>query len=138
MVVPPGYSVSDIIQAAAHVKKIYDSFYKDDTSSFAQLRDLVDDIDQFRAQLEKHEKLLEERSLEYDGYQAVQRTLQQCEGLVRKYKEVFNNQGRRSVIGVYKTVKFAYEQDEIQRLRDKMRDHKFNIIISKLDIIYSS
>jgi hypothetical protein len=45
----PGFSITELIQAAGHIKIIYDSFFNKYTNSAAQIRGLAEDIEQFKA-----------------------------------------------------------------------------------------
>lgn len=133
--IPPGYSVSDLIQVLGQVKVVYDAFFNEYTNSASQLRDLADDIEQFRTNLKKHKEILEERGLQYGGYEAIHRTLEQCKKFLESYREVLDKQRRKSVAVAYKTARFAFEQDEINRLRGQISRHESNIMQFSLNLV---
>ena len=131
----PGFSVSDLIHALGQVKMVYDAFFNEYTSSASQLRDLADDIDQFRKNLKKHQEIIEEHGLEHSNYEAIQRTLDRCTKLLEEYKQVLDKRRRKSVAGAIKTAKFAFEQDEINQLRGQISRHDNNILHFSVNIV---
>lgn len=133
--VVPGLSVSDLIQALGQVKVVYDAFFNEYTSAASQLRDLADDIEQFRTNLQKHQEIVEARGLAFSGYEAVQRTLDQCTRLLGEYREVLDKRRQKTVVGVLKTVRFPYQHHEIDRLRGQIARHESNILHFSMNIV---
>lgn len=123
----PGFSVNDLIQALGQAKTVYDAFFNEYTNTASQLRDLADDIEQFRINLVEHEKITKAHGLEYSGYQSVQRTLKQCYSFLDKYKAVIDERSRKSVVGAFKTAKFAFDTDGVEKLRAQIARHQNNI-----------
>jgi hypothetical protein len=128
----PGFSVSDLIQALGQVKMVYDAFFNEYTNAASQVRDLADHIEQFRKNLQDHKEIVDEAGLEYSGYEAVQRTLESCYRFLEDYKEVLDKGRKKSVVGAinkgYKVARFAFEQDEINRLQAQISRHESNIL----------
>jgi Fic family protein len=131
----PGFSISDLIQALGQVKMVYDAFFNEYTSSASQLRDLADEIDQFRKKLKMQKEIIDKRGLECSGYEAVQRTLGRCTKFLEEYKEVLDKQKRMSVAGAIKTAKFAFKQDEINQLRAEISRHENNILHFSVSLV---
>jgi hypothetical protein len=131
----PGFSISDLIQALGQVKMIYDAFFNEYTSSASQLRDLADEIDQFRKKLKTQKEIIDNRGLECSGYEAVQRTLDRCTKFLEEYKQVLDKQKRMSVAGAIKTAKFAFQQDEINQLRAEISRHENNILHFSISLV---
>jgi DNA helicase IV len=131
----PGFSVNDLIQALGQAKIVYDAFFNEYTSSAAQVRDLADDIEQFRRNLQKHKEIVEQGGLEYTGYPAVQRTLDACYRFLDDYKDVLDKRRKKSVVGAFKTARFAFEQDEVKRLRDQIAGHKSDILHYSMNVV---
>jgi biotin operon repressor len=131
----PGFSISDLIQALSQAKIIYDAFFNEYTSSAAQVRDLAEEIESFRRNLNKHRQVLEVHGLEYEGFTAVYRTLNSCHNFLDKYKIILDQQRRKSVAATYKTAKFVFDLDEVNRLRDQIHRHDSNILHHSLNII---
>ena len=131
----PGFSISDLIQALGQVKIVYDAFFNEYTNTAAQVRDLADDIDQFRRNLQKHEDIVERAGLEYTGYASVQRTLDSCRRFLDEYKDVLDKRKRKSVVGALKTARFAFDQDEVNRLRAQIAGHKTDILHYSMNIV---
>ena len=131
----PGFSVSDLIQALGQVKIVYDAFFNEYTNSASQVRDLADDIEQFRKNLQKHKEIVEQGGLEYSGYEAVQQTLDSCYRFLDDYREVLDKRRNTSVVGAFKTARFAFEQEEVSRLRGQIAGHKSDIIHYSLNVV---
>jgi hypothetical protein len=131
----PGFSVSDLIQALGQAKIVYDAFFNEYTNSAAQVRDLADDIEQFRNNLQKHRNIVEQSGLEYSGYAAVQRTLDSCYRFLDDYKDVLDRRRRKSVVGAFKTARFAFEQEEVNRLRAQLAGHKGDILQYSMNVV---
>jgi hypothetical protein len=130
----PGFSITELIQALGKVKDIYDAFCNEYTSSASQLRDLNNDIHQFHTNLEHHKKILVARGLGYSGYEAVQRTLEQCRKFLEPYDVV--KKGRKmSAMGALKTVQFVFEEKEINRLRDQISRHQNSLLQHSVNIV---
>lgn len=131
----PGFSVSDLIQALAKAKEVYDAFFNEYTNTAAQVRDLADDIDLFRMNLQKHKDNVERAGLEYSGYAAVSRTIDSCYRFLEEYKDVLDKKRRKSVVGAFKTAKFTFEQDEVNRLRGQIAAHKTDMMHYSLNVV---
>jgi membrane-bound lytic murein transglycosylase len=131
----PGFSVSDLIQALGQVKIVYDAFFNEYTNTAAQVRDLADDIEQFRKNLEEHKEITEQGGLEYTGYASVQRTLEACYRYLDDYKDVLDKRRKKSVVGAYKTARFAFDQDEVNRLRGQIARHQADIQHYSMNIV---
>ncbi|KIN05145.1 hypothetical protein OIDMADRAFT_177451 [Oidiodendron maius Zn] len=123
----PGFSVSDLIQALSHAKTVYDAFFNEYTSSASQLRDLRDDLEQFRHNLKEQKKILDAHGIEYPGVESVQRTVNAYNRFLERYKSVLDNQRRKSVVGTFKTAKFVFDTDEVSSLRGQISRHQTNL-----------
>jgi hypothetical protein len=126
MAVVPGFSVTELIQAVAHAKTVYDSFFDKYTNSASQLRDLADHIEQFQTNLQVHKIAIESRGLEYKGYVAIKRTFDECEEFINKYKAVLDD--KISVGKIWRTGRFQYEKETIARLQKNIESHGLHIL----------
>jgi hypothetical protein len=131
----PGFSINDLIQALGQAKTLYDAFFSEYTSSAAQVRDLAEEIESFRRNLNKHREILEVHGLEYKGFEAVYRTLSSCRNFLDKYRAILDQQRRKSVAATFKTARFAFDTDEVTRLRDQIQRHDSNILHHSMNII---
>ena len=131
----PGFSVSDLIQALGQVKIVYDAFFNEYTNSAAQVKDLADDIEQFRKNLQKHKDIVSQGGLEYSGYDAIQRTLDSCYRFLDDYRQLLDKQRKKSVVGAFKTARFAFEQEEVNRLRGQIAGHKSDILHYSMNVV---
>jgi len=122
----PGFSVSDLIDAAIQVKVVYDAFFNKYTNSASQVRELVDEIRRFGINLQKHRESFERVGLKYDGYDAIYRSLNQCYDFLDKYKSVLAS--KPSPTAIWRTARFPYVKDDIQHLRDMIQRHKEDLI----------
>jgi hypothetical protein len=128
----PGFSVSDLIQALYHAKLVYDAFFDEYSNSASEVRDLAEEIDQFRKNLVQHQETFDARGVKVSGYEGMKRTLEGCQRFLVNYKELLDSKRKRSLVASFKTVKFAYD-DEIKRLRDQIQRHYFNIFFTQLN-----
>jgi hypothetical protein len=133
MAVVPGFSVTELIQAVGHIKTVYDAFFSKYTNSETQVRDLADHIQQFQTNLQAHKEIIESRGLEYSGYVAIKRTLDECEDFLDKYKAVLEK--KISVVKVWKTGRFQYEKDIVARLQKQIESHGINILHFNMNIL---
>jgi hypothetical protein len=131
----PGFSVSELIQALGQAKNVYDAFFNEYKNSASQVKDLADDIEHFRNNLLQHKEIVEQGGIEYSGYEAVQRTLGACYRFLDDYKEVLDPRRRKSFVGALKTARYAFEQDEVNRLRSQIERHKSNIILHSMNVV---
>ena len=133
MAAVPGFSVTDLIQAVCHIKTVYDAFFNKYTNSAVQVRGLADRIQQFQTNLQAHKEIIEKRGLEYSGYVAIKNTLDECEDFLEKYKGVLEK--KISVVKVWRTGRFPYEQDVVARLQKDIESHGLNILHFNMNIL---
>jgi hypothetical protein len=133
MAVVPGFSVSDLIQAVGHIKTVYDAFFNKYTNSVVQVRSLANRIQQFQTNLQAHKEIIENRGLEYSGYIAIKNTLDECEDFLEKYKGVLEK--KISVVKVWRTGRFPYDQDIVARLQKDIESHGLNILHFNMNIL---
>jgi hypothetical protein len=133
MAVVPGFSVSELIAAAGHVKTVYDAFFDKYTSSASQLRDLVDSIDLFEENLSTHKQILEKGRLSYSGYVAIDRTLAECREFLNDYKVI--SEKSFSAGKLLKTVRFQYDQATVDRLQKQIANHGNNILQFNVNLL---
>ncbi|TAQ85276.1 hypothetical protein B7494_g6409 [Chlorociboria aeruginascens] len=122
-----GFSITELIQALVQAKHVYDAFFDKYKNSASQVRELAEDIDQFRRNLEEHREIVEGRAT-YSGFESVQRTLDECYHFLDTYKTVLDKQRRQSVVNVFKTAQYALDQNEVARLRSRISKHESNIL----------
>jgi hypothetical protein len=132
----PGFSITELIQALGQVKVVYDAFCNTHKGSAAQVRYLAEDIEQFRINLKNHQGIIERRGLEYPSYHAVERTLEECRDFLKRFEVVLANDARRfSIVGAYKTARYAFVQDEVAKLRAQISTHGNNILHFSMNIV---
>ena len=124
----PGFSVTDLIQAASHFKIVYDGFFSKHSNSASLIRDLADHIQEFQTNLQAHKEVIESRGLEYSnpGYVAIKRTLDECEDFLNKYSAVLEK--KISVERLWRTGRLQYEQDTVARLQKRIDSHGISIL----------
>src|SRR5579871_5749056 len=109
----PGFSITELIQAARHVKTAYNAFFSEESKSPALLLELANDIKLFENNLEKHKTITE--GVDRPIYDAVKLTLDQCATFLNEYKILL--EGKKVTPGAaWKTVRYAYDQDKVNRL----------------------
>jgi hypothetical protein len=118
----PGFSVSELIQAVGHVKTAYDAFYAKHTNSRALMRELDDEICGFKDYLEEHQR---SDTLTEATYRSIQGTLGQYESFLQKYKSLLEE--GYSLQRAWKTIRYTYNKDEVQRLRDAIARHRHDL-----------
>lgn len=128
-------AVPQIINTIQRVKKLYDAFCNEYTSSAALLKVLIDDIKQFQLFIVQHKTEIEERGLQYQRFESVIDTLEQCIKFQNDYRVLLDNRRKRSFTGAFKTIRFTWEEDEIKRLRERIREHRSDMVLSSVHII---
>lgn len=124
----PGFSVTELIQAAGHFKIVYDGFFSKHSNSASKIRDLADHIQEFQTNLQAHKEVIESRGLEYSnlGYGAIKRTLDECEDFLNKYSAVLDK--KISAERFWRTGRLQYELDTVARLQNRIDSHKISIL----------
>jgi hypothetical protein len=129
----PGFSVSDLIAALAQTKQVYDAFFDKHKNAASQIMQLAEDIGEFRVNLQKHKDIIERHGLEYSGYAAVRRTLEQCYEFLNKYQSVLDKKFTPS--RAYKTGRFAFVKDDVERLQGQIARHGDSILLHSMNIL---
>jgi hypothetical protein len=124
----PGFSVSELIQAVGHVKTGYDAFFSKYANSPALVRNLNDEIKAFQKNLERYNNFAGEDNwtLAESDSKAIQRTLDECEDFLNKYKSLLDD-GTVSLERAWRTVRFPYARDDVERLRRQISSHYTNL-----------
>lgn len=124
----PGFSVSELIQAVGHVKTGYDAFFSKYASSSALVRNLNDEIRAFQKNLERYNSFVGEENwtLAESDSKAIQRTLDECEDFLNKYKSLLDD-GTVGLERAWRTVRFPYARDDVERLRGQISSHYTNL-----------
>lgn len=123
-----GFSVSELIQAVGHVKTTYDAFFSKYANSSALVRSLNDEIMAFQKNLEIYNNLAREENctLAESDFKAIQRTLDECEDFLNKYRSLLDD-GAVSLEKAWRTVRFPYARDDVERLRRQISSHYTNL-----------
>ena len=122
MAVVPGFSVSDLIRAAAQLKLVYDSFFDDHDNAQSRVRELADAIDLFTINLINHKWILERSGRHYPGHAAFHRTLKECEDFIESYS-ILLNQKTNWTLHAWKKTRWAFEYEHIDKLRQQLTLH---------------
>lgn len=130
----PGFSVTELIQALGQAKSIYDAFFNEHTKSSVQVRGLANEIEQFRQNLKTHQGILEKHRLTYSGYDDIKTTLDSCHRFLDKYRIILGER-RSSFTGAFKTAKYVFDADEVQKLRDELARHHQNIMSFSMNVV---
>lgn len=129
----PGFSVNDLIVALQQTKRVYDAFFDKNKNTASQVLRLAEDIDEFRVNLQNHQGIIERHGLEYSGYRAVQRTLEECDEFLVKYESALND--RFSVVGAFRKGRFPFVQEDVNRLRGQIARHGDNILHYSMNLV---
>ena len=139
MLVPPGYSGSDLIQAAGKLQTIYDAFFDKYDNAGSRVKELHGHFNSFHTNLVNLQWVLEQSGRDYPESDACYRTLDECADLLNKYS-AFLDKGEHRVQKTWKTVNFPFEQMGIDRLKGQLSLHMqamnsfvLNILMCVLD-----
>ena len=124
-----GFSVSELINAVSHVKTGYDAIFSKYANSPALVRNLNDEIKAFQKNLERYNNTFtgeESGTLAESDSKAIQRTLDECEDFLNKYKSLLDD-GTVSLEKAWRTVRFPYARDDVERLRGQISSHYTNL-----------
>ena len=122
----PGFSINDLIDASLQVKKVYDAFYSKNASAAIQVTELYDEFSRFAQNLERNRAVFKRAGLDYDDYGSIYKTLVKFDDFFNKYKAVFET--THTPAKIWRTSRFPYAKDDVQKLREALRDHKTDLI----------
>jgi hypothetical protein len=117
----PGFSVSELIQAASKLVDVYKSFNDKYDNAQSRVRDLAGFIELFRANLIDLQWILSCSGKDYPGQDAFRRTLEECDEFIHRYRDLFDK--RPSLAKTLKTASWAFEERNITRLIRQLTLH---------------
>jgi hypothetical protein len=129
----PGFSVTDLIDALGTAKKIYDAFFHKNKNAANQVKQLSEEIEQFRINLESHRETIEQHGIPYSDIQPAKKTVDEWCLLLSKYQSAIDKSF--TVAGAFRTARFPFVQDDVAKLRDQIKRHENNIILQSLRIV---
>jgi hypothetical protein len=118
----PGFSISELITAAAKTKQVYDAFFHKYDNASNRVRDLRDTVDLFRLNLANHQWLLEQSGRTYPGLDAFNRTLAECNDFIEKYKRLLDGAGTKPRDTI-RTIGWTFEDRHISTLTRQLQLH---------------
>jgi len=125
----PGFSVTELFQAIAKCKDIYNSFKDEYECAPSKIKELVDTCKYLRDLLEDFQSILG------DSYQqgiSFERTLDECEAFIEKYKSLkedyltsinattITSRARNAWDRAWQTGQFAFAGDRARYLKDAL------------------
>ncbi|KAL9130767.1 MAG: hypothetical protein Q9217_001115 [Psora testacea] len=105
----PGFSVSELIRAAAELKRVYDAFFDEYGNSQSRVKELAETISIFQLNLSDHDLILKRSGRDYPGHIAFDRTLKECNTFIQRYGALLGKPSNRTEKG-WKTFCWPFEE----------------------------
>ena len=118
----PGFSISELIEAAARTKHIYDAFFHKYDNASNRVRDLADTVHLFQLNLANHQWLIEQSGRTYPGLDAFNRTLTECNEFIRRYERLLHESQSKTKDAI-KIMNWTFEDRKIGNLRWQLQMH---------------
>lgn len=118
----PGFSISELIEAAAKTKQVYDAFFHQFDNASNRVRELRDTVDLFQMNLRNHEWLFEQSGHRYPGLDAFSRTIKECNDFLGKYQRLITD-SRASPKDYLRTAVWPFEERNVNNLTRQLQLH---------------
>ena len=118
----PGFSITEIIQAAHKLKLVYDAFFDKYENAESRVRELSHAIDVFHFNLINHEWILQRSGRHYPGHGAFRRTLEECDEFIKEYRSLLDKKAPRTQ-KAWKTTCWPFEEGHVNRLIRQLNTH---------------
>lgn len=134
MIVPPGYSVNDLITVTGWAKAVWDAFFDDYNNAPRQIKSLGDVIQFFKDQVETHQVLLTRAGKKYpeSRINAIDSLLKACDKFLNDYSTISESGPSRDGITiakrVFQTTRFAFD-DTVVELRDSLEREMMLLLV---------
>jgi hypothetical protein len=128
----PGFSLTELVQAIAKCKDIYDTFTDEYENAPARIRELVDTVNYLRSVLADLKSLLEYHHDVYLQQQSFARKLDECQRFIKDYgalaegylisigERSFTDRVRRTWERAWQTTQYAFDDDRARDLKDSL------------------
>jgi hypothetical protein len=139
----PGFSLTELIQAIAQCKTIYDTFTDEYENAPARIRELVDTVNYLRSALADLKSILEYHHDVYPQQQSFAHKLDECQRFIKDYRALsegylisvretsFTDRLRRAWETAWQTTQYAFDDKRARDLKDalSLEIHKLVLFI---------